>query len=70
MALRLLHETLEIWHKRWRVAEPLRHHGILIVPHISLPDLISIVDEFANAHSMVDNQLFLWSEQQGWHEPL
>lgn len=67
---RMLHETLIIWHERWHVATPLRHHGILIVPHISLTDLITIVDEFANAHTAVDNRLFLWAEQRGWHEPL
>jgi Domain of unknown function (DUF5615) len=65
---RRLHETLLIWRVRWNVPDALCHHGILIVPHVKLPDLIRIIEAFDGLFDDIDDRLFMWDERRGWYE--
>jgi hypothetical protein len=64
----LLHEALTLWHRRWAVSTPLRHHGIIIVPPMDIADIVRIVIEFAANRDTLDNQCFLWDQRRSWKE--
>jgi hypothetical protein len=53
---RLLHETLLLWAIRWGTPDVLRHHGILVVPHLPVPELAQLIDEFARNRDSIDNR--------------
>jgi hypothetical protein len=65
---RRLHEALLIWRVRWDVADALCHHGILIVPHEKVANLIRIVEAFDGLFESIDDRLFMWDEVRGWYE--
>lgn len=62
---RRLHEALLIWRLRWGVSGALCHHGLLIVPHLSLAELIQITVEFDGSFDLIDDRLFIWAERGG-----
>jgi hypothetical protein len=64
----LLHEALALWHRRWAVSQPLRHHGIIIVPPMDIADIVSIVIDFTAGRNSLDNQCFLYDKRTGWKE--
>lgn len=68
--MRLLHEAWLTWRAQWdALAHPLADHpGILVVPHLPLPDLVRIVEEFAGFGIDLTNRVFSWTELDGWHE--
>jgi hypothetical protein len=67
---RLLHEALALWATRWRTPNALRHHGILVVPHLPVLELVRMIDAFARRRDTIDNRLFLYDRQRGWSEDL
>ncbi len=74
---RALHEAWLRWRRRWAV-EAVRasgvpvalsgHSSILIVPHLPVHALADIVEPFADAYDSIDDRLFSWSDERGWHE--
>ncbi|MGH2532394.1 MAG: DUF5615 family PIN-like protein [Thermomicrobiales bacterium] len=67
---RLVHETLALWSRRWGVVGKTWHRGILIFPHLSVPELVPLVEGFANEWDDIDNRLFEWDRRRGWYEPV
>jgi hypothetical protein len=67
---RLLHEALKLWAIRWGSPGALRHHGVLVVPHLPVPQLARLIDEFVRNRDNIDNRLFIWDRQRGWSEDL
>lgn len=67
---RLLHEALSLWAHRWGTPNVLRHHGILVVPHLPTPDLVRILDEFVRPLDTIDNRMFIYDRHRGWSEHL
>jgi hypothetical protein len=67
---RLLHEALSLWARRWGTPDVLRHYGIIVVPHLPVPELVRIVDEFARPLDTIDNRMFVYDRQRGWSEYL
>ena len=74
---RALHEAWITWRRRWTreiVQETgvnvslSAHAGILVVPHLPNHALARIIEPFADAHDSIDDRLFSWNEQRGWHE--
>lgn len=64
----LLHEALRLWHGRWEVSTPLRHHGIIIVPHWDVADIVRLVLDFTENRDSLENECFLYDEYRGWKE--
>jgi Domain of unknown function (DUF5615) len=65
---RLLHEALSLWASRWGAADVLHHHGILVLPHLPVPERVRLIDEFARERDNIDNRLFVFDRQHGWQE--
>jgi hypothetical protein len=64
----LLHEALTLWHRRWQVSTPLRHHGIIIMPPMDIAEIVRVVLDFAAERESLDNQCLLWDRRKGWQE--
>jgi hypothetical protein len=65
---RLLHEAISLWAIRWGTPNVLRHHGILVVPHLPVPELASLIDQFVRPLDKIDNRMFILDRQRGWYE--
>lgn len=65
---KLLHETLSLWSNRWRITADAWHHGILILPHLPVSELVPIINEFASQWFNIENRLFVWDRRSGWQE--
>lgn len=60
----VLHQAWRLWSAAWNV--PLRHAGILIIPHGRIRELAFHIAEFPRMDLPVANALYEWHWQRGW----